>query len=644
MSRWIAGPTSPLRSVAGGSTAHRWLATRPSSTRWLATRSSPTRWIAAGRVGRLVFLASLDADIQPERAESGGEPTFSRASAQYARSLDYGQVTRLTAMSSGGPAIETIRDARTDRDDPGVHSNSLPWSEDLTHGWTQAQCTIGTGTGEALLNGTELQAIVADSSSGAHAVATSLTPTSDWIHILSAKVRAGGKPACRLDSTDIFIHDVHQAFDLVGGTLGHATDGVIASAIYSMTQAAELGLVPDDWASDELSWLIWMAYYGGAFAHTHLLVPMTDADDPDSVEYTGDGATEDIYASELQHDYMASSTPAAEVMPRPYVRTSGLPRTLGRRVTGYLSEGERTGLFPDDFHEPEWTIRGGATVDRDVATAPDGSLTADRVTVMAEPDDAFVLIGAIGSGYYPSFWIRKISATGTLRVRHPYTGGTAWSVDLSLLDGGWNRIDKSHPAVTFVADFGSNPLDGIYFSALSGTIEAYFWAVNATVSPILTSTIAGQAIREATRLTYPGGRNAVDGPGPRTYVCRCVCHAGHSGVLVDISDGTDSNRVYVTIEPTTGVARVRTAIAVGDAGDVTGTTNIADGEEHEVRVLLSAGSLRLIVDGAEEGVEDTSADVPQGLSQMDVGADYAAANHINGVITDLRCYRGLRSA
>jgi hypothetical protein len=189
---------------------------------------------------------------------------------------------------------------------------------------------------------------------------------------------------------------------------------------------------------------------------------------------------------------------------------------------------------------------------------------------------------------------------------------------------------------------------GIHLYMTSGTNKSFhFWGAGMEEAVFATSTTVAAtpgfpATRDESTLRYPGGANVADGPGPRTYVTRLLIESGRSGYVWSISDGgASTDRIYLTIEASSGVARVRTAISAGDAGNVTGTTDLMDGVEHEVRVLLGHNHLRLIVDGAEEGTRDTAVDIPQGLDRWDVGHDEADANHLNGMISELRCYKGL---
>lgn len=637
----------------------------------LSTDSALCDALALSRVRQL-------AGLQAVVAKGSDLPTAGqRNSTATLRRVAYGEVTRLFTMGPHWPRVDELRDARTDRDDPETVSNSFSFSSDLTQSsWTKANCAIGTGTGEALSNGRELQAIVADGSSNAHGVATALTPTSDWIHILSAKVRAGDKTACRLDSTNIFVDDIYQCYDLAAGTLGAATSGIIASGILSMSDAADLGVVPAEWASDTDSWLIWMAYYGGAFVHTHLLVPMTDASDPGSVVYTGDTVTEDIYATELQHDYMASDTPATQVLPRAYVHTEGAGRTLGKRVYGYLSEEARTNQLPTTI-AGRWSqvsctavaAPGDGIGESDAYQLTDAVASSAHLVYRSRADtpaagsaqQCMVWIKAgtlkyavfeaqfgVGAASYAGYVINLL--TGALT---PYSSGTNptvtptvvnagdgwWGINLAAL---WDGVSGSNKAVAVGLSNGNRS----YLGTGTGTILAQFPQAEqgGFASSSIGSGTASSAARVKDELRVEAGAN-VGGESPRklTVVTRLVIGAGRSGTVWSLSDGGSTPKGWLTIEASTGVARVRVDTA-GQDGDVTGTTDLTDGIEHEIRVLLQANRLRLIVDGVEEGTADTSVDLLTGLDRWSIGHDETQAGQINALITHIEVWKGIKTA
>ena len=114
---------------------------------------------------------------------------------------------------------------------------------------------------------------------------------------------------------------------------------------------------------------------------------------------------------------------------------------------GYHSHTQRTNnvLNSRDLTLDSWTKRGTATVTTDGTTRADGTGLASRVTVgLIGTNDVF---DTTTGGLNPSFMIRPISTSGTLRIQNPQNGPDFWDVNLALLPGGWNRIAPGHPAI-----------------------------------------------------------------------------------------------------------------------------------------------------------------------------------------------------
>ena len=195
---------------------------------------------------------------------------------------------------------------------------------------------------------------------------------------------------------------------------------------------------------------------------------------------------------------------------------TGLPRITDR---GMLLEGAATNLILQG-RSPEsavWTKRGTATAVADMAVArADGTLGAVRLAGIASGagGDAYQQVTATsGQRCEPQFWVNKISPTGTLMFcNSAYDLAGAWSINLALVAGGWQRITRDHPAVTIVYEFtvsGSNI--GLHFRNLSATaISVYvdFTGIEygtASTSPIVTAGAAATRGADAASVVVPAG-------------------------------------------------------------------------------------------------------------------------------------------
>lgn len=118
-----------------------------------------------------------------------------------------------------------------------------------------------------------------------------------------------------------------------------------------------------------------------------------------------------------------------------------------------------------------WTIRGTATCTSSSLLTPDGSGNAKRIHVATTANDIFQLAPiTLGSGAGNSFWLKKVSASGTLVLGNPTdaTHGN-WSINLATLGSGWERITPTHPAVTITIPFQGAAGNGCGFHLFTNT-------------------------------------------------------------------------------------------------------------------------------------------------------------------------------
>ena len=135
--------------------------------------------------------------------------------------------------------------------------------------------------------------------------------------------------------------------------------------------------------------------------------------------------------------------------------------------------------YSQDFTQAVWIKRGACTVTGNNIQTPDGTMTGDTIAGLgaAGVNDLYQsCTGVTGSHYEPSFWIYKISTSGTLRLQNTQGGGGRWDINLALLPDGWSKMVSGHAAVTVVADFVcANSSIGPFFVSPSGTLSFGLW-------------------------------------------------------------------------------------------------------------------------------------------------------------------------
>jgi hypothetical protein len=154
---------------------------------------------------------------------------------------------------------------------------------------------------------------------------------------------------------------------------------------------------------------------------------------------------------------------------------------------GLLIEEKRTNLltYSSDFSNAVWTKRGTLTVTPNAALSPDGTLSAPLVTGLNSSANDIYRQGinsgglAAESRYEPSIYLKKVTQTGIVNISNPYTPSYGdWAVDLSKVGNGWERITRSHPAVTVAVEFKTHTTGylGIQLrKTTAGEVSLYIW-------------------------------------------------------------------------------------------------------------------------------------------------------------------------
>ena len=172
--------------------------------------------------------------------------------------------------------------------------------------------------------------------------------------------------------------------------------------------------------------------------------------------------------------------------------------------------------WSEDFTNSAWTRRGTVTVTANDAIAPDGTMTADRLSGLnTTTNDIFntdyltSYKGMPGTSYTPSIYIKRISTSGTFTIGNTINDILygRWTVDLSLLPDAWVRLSATTTGVTvnnpFV--FDPNGCGGILLRGVTGgPLSMHIWGAQANLGPSMLT-------YQRTETTNPGinGRAAM---------------------------------------------------------------------------------------------------------------------------------------
>jgi hypothetical protein len=212
------------------------------------------------------------------------------------------------------------------------------------------------------------------------------------------------------------------------------------------------------------------------------------------------------------------ATPATYVPAGSTTIATAASGQLRIEANGALIEGQRTNLviYSDNLANAAWVKRGTGAVGA-TTTGPDGvdnsaysvsGIGADGI------DDIYQAVTVVNTTEYePSFYIKKITSSGTLRLKlDGFAGVNYVNVNLSLVGSGWERIKRGHPAATYQNSYVSNSTDGYFhFVAPSGGPLSFYLFRNqleqATFPSSCIPTTDAAVTRHADILTLPAASN-----------------------------------------------------------------------------------------------------------------------------------------
>jgi len=167
---------------------------------------------------------------------------------------------------------------------------------------------------------------------------------------------------------------------------------------------------------------------------------------------------------------------------------------------GLLIETASTNMLlrSTDLSNSLWIKRGTCTVTTATGPlAPDGTNTGNYVQGIAAPGSGDVYQSATAvstTRYEPSIYLAKATSSGVISLQNSESPAAGkWLVDISLLSTSYQRITRTHPAVTVVTEFTgyTNSKCGIDITRSSGaaTLDIYAWGGQLELGVFSSSTI-----------------------------------------------------------------------------------------------------------------------------------------------------------
>ena len=141
--------------------------------------------------------------------------------------------------------------------------------------------------------------------------------------------------------------------------------------------------------------------------------------------------------------------------------------------------------YTDDFSNSQdrFTYRSGHSISHTAnQTDPNGGTDAALFANVtgSSANDFWKTVTGLGASapYIPSFFIKRVSTTGTIRLANPVGGTSNWHINMAALPDDWVRITPSHSAVTVNTPFTAhtNGSGGLWFRSNDGSALSFYLA------------------------------------------------------------------------------------------------------------------------------------------------------------------------
>lgn len=273
----------------------------------------------------------------------------------------------------------------------------------------------------------------------------------------------------------------------------------------------------------------------------------------------------------------------------------------------------------NDLSSAAWTKRGITTATKN-QTGPDGiANSACRIANLGSVAGVNDMYEAAYSGVRftasqaitESFYLRKVTASGVLRVTNASTGVLYYSIDFSILGDDWERITPTHPAVTtgtMTATAGG--IFGPFFLAQSGTLDFDIYCPQLETGTVATSpipTYAGAVLRVADAPTALLNLFPAIGTAYTIYAKYKPQSASVATTSIRLDDTTANE--LVSLGNNASAAGLATVTDGGAAQAAITAGTITSTAYHRVAASVEANNVRLVVNGGTE-VQDASVTLP----------------------------------
>lgn len=180
---------------------------------------------------------------------------------------------------------------------------------------------------------------------------------------------------------------------------------------------------------------------------------------------------------------------------------------------------------PNDMTNAAWLLSATPPTRAYGFTDPIGTSTASKITDLYGGGTRYIYTLVSGltckCKLEPSLWIKPVTLAGNITIQNAYDANYGnWTIDYTkLVSGIWNYVDKSHPAVTVVAEwviYSSTFTAMRIQTADASTTEIHLWGVS--VRPyFIAPDVANPGYDVAGNVLTLGARNGLSNGQPLDF-------------------------------------------------------------------------------------------------------------------------------
>lgn len=300
-------------------------------------------------------------------------------------------------------------------------------------------------------------------------------------------------------------------------------------------------------------------------------------------------------------------------------------------------------LHTEDLSNAAWVLGIGTdTKNSNTSAAPTGEVVADQLSCDAtvglhsvtQTVTTIATITSWGAWFKPgtATWVYLAvptiaNVTGYFNLSGAGSKGSIGSAitssEIAAYDNGWYRVHFRFSSTAAANDFQWAPAAGNN---------------NNTTSSLDIEVFGAQIDYHAHATTYiPRASGATDRQKDRWFLDTTGIDLTEGTLIVDVlngdhatatsgrfhtlSDGSNANYFLQRFLATAGLSQALIVNSSSTQAAITSTSGLSDGDWHEFRLTWRANEVKVFVDGVQEGATDTSATIPTGITDWDIGGD-----------------------